>query len=335
MAAKLPVIALTGYLGAGKTTLLNHLLRAPGARLGVVINDFGAINVDAALVAGQIDEAASIAGGCLCCLPDAGELDAALERLAHPRLRLDAILIEASGIAEPAALARHVRFSGVERVRPGGLIDVINAADHFDTVDTGGSPPARYAAASLLVINQLDRVPPAERTALVARITARVRERNRWAQIASTANGAIDPLLVFDPAPHATLDDQLPLATAPEHHHHDHADAVTVLAPRPVDPGRLLDLCEQPPPGVYRLKGCLSVATGRTPRRHVVNLVGRQLHVADGATPGTVADGLVAIGMHLDQRAVRARIERALVPADGRPAAASARRLLHYRRLSA
>ena len=59
-----PVIALTGPLGAGKTTVLNHLLAAPGARVGVVINDFGAINVDAGLVVGQVDEAASIAGGC-------------------------------------------------------------------------------------------------------------------------------------------------------------------------------------------------------------------------------------------------------------------------------
>ena len=64
-----PVIGLTGYLGAGKTTVLNHVLRTPGARIGVVINDFGELNVDAGLVTGQVDEPASIAGGCICCLP--------------------------------------------------------------------------------------------------------------------------------------------------------------------------------------------------------------------------------------------------------------------------
>ena len=77
---RVPVIALTGYLGAGKTTLLNHLLRTPGARLGVVINDFGDINVDAALVSGEVDEPASVAGGCLCCMPDAGGLESAVPR---------------------------------------------------------------------------------------------------------------------------------------------------------------------------------------------------------------------------------------------------------------
>ena len=100
--AAIPVIALTGYLGAGKTSLLNHVLRAPGARIGVVINDFGELNVDAALVTGQIDEPASITGGCICCLPDEGGLDDALERLTDPRLGLDAIIVEASGLADPS-----------------------------------------------------------------------------------------------------------------------------------------------------------------------------------------------------------------------------------------
>ncbi|WP_278858192.1 GTP-binding protein [Kocuria palustris] len=57
MTARVPVIALTGHLGAGKTSLLNHLLRAPGARLGVIVNDFGELNVDAALVSGQVIDA--------------------------------------------------------------------------------------------------------------------------------------------------------------------------------------------------------------------------------------------------------------------------------------
>src|SRR5262245_43516212 len=178
MSVRVPVIALTGYLGAGKTTVLNRLLQTPGARLGVVVNDFGAINVDAALVTGQVDQPASIAGGCLCCLPDTDGLDQALEKLTQPRLRLDAVIVEASGVADPPALARLIRFSGVPRARPGGLIDVIDAASYFDTVDQGGLPPARFASASLVMINKTDRVPPARRAETVARISSRVRESN-------------------------------------------------------------------------------------------------------------------------------------------------------------
>src|SRR5690606_16917809 len=175
---QLPVIALTGLLGAGKTTLLNRLLRAPGARLGVVVNDFGAINVDAGLVMGQVDEAEAISGGCVCCLPDAGGLDAALEKLAQPRLRLDAVIVEASGVADPPTLARLIRFSEVDRIRPGGVVDVIDAAEHFETVDTGVLPPERYAAATLIVVNKTDRIPGEERDAVRRRIVERVRERN-------------------------------------------------------------------------------------------------------------------------------------------------------------
>lgn len=367
MAERVPVIALTGYLGAGKTTVLNHLLRAPGARLGVVVNDFGSINVDAALVSGQIDEPASIAGGCLCCLPDTDGLDSALARLSQPRLRLDAVIVEASGVADPPALSRLIRFSAVSRVRPGGLVDVIDAAAYFDTVDTtGGLPPARFASASLVVINKTDRLPERLRADTLARITDRVRASNPHVHIVETTHGRLDPQLVFDgpTAPAAAIapvtsagaardrrspppgQAELPLAELAREEHerdqgddghghvaHPRADAVTVPTTGPVDPGRLADLIENPPAGVYRLKGTVPVDTGRGTRTHVLNIVGRQIHLTTRTTvagPG----GLVAIGMHLDLPTVRASLETALALSGTRPAAADIRRLARYRRLS-
>ncbi|MDZ8171773.1 GTP-binding protein [Microbacterium xanthum] len=169
---------MSGHLGAGKTSLLNHLLRTPGARIGVVVNDFGALNVDAGLVSGQVDDVAGIAGGCVCCLDDAGGLDEALAKLAQERLRLDAIVIEASGAADPPALARLIRYSGVERVRPGGLIEVVDAVEHFRTVDTRPEPPARYGVATLVVVGKLDVVPRAKREAVFDRIAARAPQQS-------------------------------------------------------------------------------------------------------------------------------------------------------------
>ncbi|WP_017593915.1 CobW family GTP-binding protein [Nocardiopsis potens] len=333
---QLPVIALTGHLGAGKTTLLNRLLRAPGARIGVVVNDFGAINVDAGLVMGQVDDAEAISGGCVCCLPDAGGLDAALEKLAQPRLRLDAVIVEASGIADPPALARLIRFSEVGGIRPGGVIDVIDASEHFETVDTGTLPPERYAAATLVVVNKTDRVPAPERDAVRARIVDRVRELNPQAHVIATEQGRIDPALVFDAAAEQAAQPELPFAELDrdEAAPHVHADAVTVGADGPVDPGRVVDLIEDPPEGVYRLKGAVAVATGGRTRRYAVNLVGRQIHVAPH-TGRSGADGLVAIGMHLDTPAVRRRLEEALRPAPEGPGADGLRRLDRYRRISA
>ncbi|OUZ07625.1 cobalamin biosynthesis protein CobW [Aeromicrobium sp. PE09-221] len=333
---QIPVIGLTGHLGAGKTTLLNHLLARPGARTGVVINDFGAINVDAALVSGQIDEAASIAGGCLCCLTDAGGLDDALERLTHPRLRLDAVIIEASGVAEPLALARLIRFSGASHARPGGMIDVVDALEHRRTVDIDAVPPVRYQAASLIIINKVDRIPVAERGAAVERLAARIRVSNPQVPILSAVRGGIDPSLVFDVAADADPVDELPLAALARGDgvEHEHAAAVTVPAKGPVEADAVIDLLESPPDGVYRIKGCVSIRTRQRLRRYLVNVVGHQVHIAPAPVPGP-PDGLVAIGVRFDVAAVRSRLEMTLrASASAASTAQGFRRLQRHRRLS-
>lgn len=341
----IPVIALTGYLGAGKTSLLNHVLRAPGARIGVVINDFGDINVDAALVTGQVDEPVSIAGGCVCCLPDDGGLDQALEKLTDPRLALDAIIVEASGLADPVAVSRMIRFSGVERVRPGGVVDVIDAVTHFTVVDRGGLPLARYGAASLVVVNKLDQLPEHTRAAEVERIEMRVRERNPHAHVVGAIGARIDPALLYDVSSsdegpgqltfRELLLDAVPddgAAAHADHHDHVHAASVTVTSAGCIDPGALVELLEEPPAGVYRLKGTVAVRYRERARNYAVNLVGTSIHVAT-APSTSPANCLVAIGAHFDVDDVRARMESALRLHDG-PVTAGIRRLQRYRRLS-
>ncbi|MBB2989220.1 G3E family GTPase [Mycolicibacterium iranicum] len=353
----IPVIALTGYLGAGKTTLLNHVLGSPNARIGVVINDFGELNVDAGLVTGQIDEPASIAGGCICCLPDEGGLDLALTRLADPRLRLDAIIVEASGLADPVAVSRIIRFSGVDGVRPGGVIDVLDAATHFDTVDRDATPPARYGAATLVVVNKLDQIADADRSGVLQRVEARVRTLNPTAYVVGATAGRIDPALLYDIAATAQEPGQLTFrdalfdtgadtgadsgadsgtpGTAPHAHDHDHvhADSVTVFGDGAVDPGALIDLLEEPPPGVYRMKGTVAVRYRSSTRNYAVNVVGPSVHIA-AAPARAVANSLVAIGMGLDVEDVRERIRAALTPLSGAAPAHGVRRLQRYRRLS-
>ncbi|MCW2515785.1 MAG: cobalamin synthesis protein [Mycobacterium sp.] len=334
----IPVIALTGYLGAGKTSLLNHVLRAPDARIGVIINDFGDVNVDAGLVTGQVDDPVSIAGGCVCCLDDDGGLDEALEKLTDPRLALDAIVVEASGLADPVAVSRLIRFSGVERVRHGGVVDVIDAATHFDVVDRGGMPLARYGAASLIVVNKLDQIPEESRASEFARIEARIRERNPQAHVVGAIGARIDPALLYDVSDSDDGTGQLSIrellidahADQPDH---VHAASVTATSDGCLDPGLLLDLLEQPPAGVYRLKGTVAVRSRDRVRSYVVNVVGPSVHVATART-STRTNCLVAIGTHFDADDVRARMDAALRPVEGTVSAVSMRRLQRYRRLS-
>jgi len=337
----IPVITLTGYLGAGKTTLLNHVLRAPGARIGVIINDFGEMNVDAGLVTGQVDEPVSIAGGCICCLPDDGGLDGALEQLADPKLALDAIIIEASGVADPVVLSRIIHLSGVSRIRHGGVVDVIDAVEHFNTVDTADASPARYGVASLVVVNKLDRIAASDRDDALRRIEVRVHEGNPDVHVVGTVAGRIDPRLLYDAADDSgetermSSRDSLPgdgaSARCDLHYElHDHVDAesVTVVGDGAVDPGALVELLEQPPPGVYRVKGTVAIG----PRHYLVNVVGVSAHLTKA--PSARASHLVAIGIGFDAEEVRARLEKALRPRSRTGATDALRRLGRLRQTS-
>ncbi|OFI38147.1 cobalamin biosynthesis protein CobW [Arthrobacter sp. SW1] len=342
--AAIPVIVLTGYLGAGKTSLLNHLLRQPGARVGVIVNDFGDINVDAGLVTGQIDEPASISGGCICCLEDAGGLDDALDRLSAPRLALDVIIIEASGLAEPLTLRQLVQTTAVERVRFGGLVDVIDAVEHFRTVDTKDLPPLRYSAASLAIVNKLDLVPAPEREETLERITLRIRERNSRILAVGASGAAVDPELLYDVASMEEDESQLPLrqllieaqassdARHAHAHDHQHAKAVTVASQGSIDPDRILDFLEKPPAGVYRIKGTITTRHGGKFRAYAVNVVGAQIHIA--TSKAASENVLVAIGLDVDAQAVRTALEEVLSPIAGPGSAKGHERLRRYQRLS-
>lgn len=336
MVRQVPVIALTGYLGAGKTTLLNQLLLRPGGRVGVIVNDFGAVNVDAGLISGQVGAIGSIAGGCVCCLDDVSGLDDALERLTHPRLALDAVVVEASGIAEPGVLARLIRFSGVPSVRPGGLVDVVDAVNYLDTIDGRGRPPARFAAASLVVVNKCDLLDPDARDDVLDTITRRIHEANPDAYVVRTARGQIDPTMFFDVARSQDPADELPIAALAreEHHHAEHTPALstTVESRGPIEPAAIVHLVENRPPGAYRIKGSFSVDTGRTRRGYVVQTVGRHAHVTRMPEAPTTSR-LVAIGTELDVGLARERLAAALEPS-GRSSLRGLQHLERLRRLS-
>jgi len=328
----IPVIVLTGYLGAGKTSLLNGLLTRPGTRVGVIINDIGKINVDTGLITGQIDAAESIAGGCVCCLPDSGGLDELLEKLAAPKLRLDAIIVEASGAADPINVDRLLRYGNAPGVRPGGIIDVIDAVQHEHTVDTAAMAPARFTAASLVVVNKLDMISAIQREATFARISERVRQANPQVSIVPANHAAIDPDLVFDIALNEDPADELPLAAASraehDHTHAPHAHAVTVPCLEPADPGAILDLLESPPANAYRLKGHVKIRTGNGSQRYLINMVGWQPHLQP-ATAGSdpADDALVAVGVDMDEQLVGDALRSALQPALVEPTSQNLTRL--------
>lgn len=362
MRSPVPVILLTGYLGAGKTSVLNNLLRHPSARVGVIVNDFGELNIDAGLISNQVNEPVAISGGCICCLTDAGGLEDALAAMAAPKHKLDAIVVEASGFAEPLTLARLVSRWGRGRFRLGGVIDVIDACEHFSTVDQGGIPPLRYAVATLVLVNKLDLIPPDQRDAHMCRIRDRVHSRNPRAHVVSTVLGRIDPHLLFDGSPEPTTQAATTSAgeTNPTHpqwqqtelplhdlfmasyrerdearlasidapaHDHTHARSVTVEVPGAVNAEVVLNFLEDLPPGAYRAKGFVTVPTGRGTQAFVVQAVGPNVF-ASRAKDSVTGSALVVVGSDLDEHTAEVATRTALteLPSDG-PASPGLERL--------
>lgn len=318
-----PVILVAGFLGCGKTTLLNHLLRsASGTRIGVLVNDFGAINIDAMLIAGQADGTVSLANGCMCCSVDADGVQDALGRLLRPSAAIDAIVIEASGIAEPRALIRMITGLTHPRLRYGGLVYVVDAAGFDDLRQRHPEIDHHVAIADLVVINKADLV-----TAPVLDTTrATLGRLNDTAPIVATTEAAVEPELLFDrverdvdaaaPGGQLTLDELLTAdcahdgAGAHRHGHlHDAYQSVEFTTQKPMDPRRLAGFLERPPSGTYRIKGVVAFDVPGHRQKYIAHAVGGFVRVRRepwGDTPrGT---SIVVIGSGLDPREVADRL---------------------------
>ncbi|WP_129842845.1 CobW family GTP-binding protein [Streptomyces sp. RFCAC02] len=318
---RIPVVVLTGFLGSGKTTLLNHLLRnRAGVRIGAVVNDFGDIPVDALLVAGQADAMATFGNGCLCCAVDTEDLDLALERLSAPEAGIDLIVVEASGLAEPAALVRMILAGDAPRTVYGGLVHVVDAGEP----DRAGHP----GFADLIVLNKTDRVGAGRRDALVTAL----REAAGGTPVVAVEHGRIDPRLLLDPeaapAPERGAR-QLSFADLvagdPDDHAHghgtDHAGhpheaytAVSFRTERPLVPAALMRFLDTRPEGLYRIKGHVSFGPPGADGgggRYLVHAVGRfvRFYPSVPAAGGDDPTALVLIGAGIDGDGLLARLD--------------------------
>ncbi|WP_175582325.1 GTP-binding protein [Phaeobacter sp. HF9A] len=280
---RVPVTIVSGYLGAGKTTLVNALLREDhGLRLTVLVNDFGAINVDAALIQDADAESIALSNGCVCCsLGD--DLALSVNEILTRDEKPDHILIEASGVADPVAIANALLSD--RRVSYAGIVTVVDGANITDLLaDPLLEQPVsqQIRAADLVLISKLDA--PAEEPLL---------DRLR-------AIGARTPTRVDDMPLSNLLFDVVPLPRTATPAPHPGYVSWQHRSATPLDRRALGDKLANRPDGLYRMKGFVLTTGGA----YELHIVGRHVEARRCEAEETT---LVALG--LSQRISREQIE--------------------------
>ena len=308
---QIPVTVLTGYLGAGKTTLLNRLLTEEhGKRYAVIVNEFGEIGIDNELVVDADEEVFEMNNGCICCTVR-GDLIRIIGNLLKRKGRFDAILIETTGLADPAPVAQ--TFFVDEEVRAVAKLDsivtVVDAKNILARLDDSHEAAEQIAFADVILLNKADLVPAAE----LADLDARLRAINPTAVIHRTERCAISPTEILD---RRAFDLDRILAIEPDflgEDAHEHDDAITSVAmreTRPLDVNKfnqwIKTLLREQGLSILRSKGILDLKG--SPNRFIFQGV-HMLMEGDDGKPWGRNEGrdskMVFIGRELDAAALR------------------------------
>ena len=312
----IPVTVLTGYLGAGKTTLLNRILSENhGRKYAVVINEFGELGVDNDLVVDTDEEVFEMNNGCICCTVR-GDLIRIVGGLMKRRGKFDGIIIETTGLANPAPVAQtfFVDEDVRARTRLDAIVTVVDAKNLAARLADSAEAAEQIAFADVILLNKTDLVTEAELEA----VEGKIRAINRFATIHRTQRSAVDIAAVMD---QGAFDLERILAevkpdflTENEHEHNDDIASMSFEVSRPIDPekfnGWISGLLQEKGQDLLRTKGILHYA-GEDNR-----FAFQAVHmIADGAFIGPWPGGeerrsrLVFIGRNLNRAQLRRRFE--------------------------
>jgi G3E family GTPase len=259
----IPVTVIGGYLGSGKTTLLNRVLRQTvGRRIAVLVNDFGDIGIDGDLIAAADGDTITLTNGCVCCMIGS-DLMTALWSVRDREDPPDHVVIEASGIADPAPISHHALTPGFDLDGIVVLLDAETVRRRERHPVVGRTIRRQLAAADVLVLNKTDLVSAAQLAELdewLARSAPGVpvlHARDGDVPVSALAGFAHDGLPGIEPTAHD--------------HGHDYL-TVSVPLEQPIDRPRLERFLDGLPEGVLRVKGIVQLKESPD-RRTVVHRV--------------------------------------------------------------
>ena len=281
MNQEIPVIVIGGYLGAGKTTLVNHLLRnADGCRIAILVNEFGDLPIDSDLIEAQDDEMIAISGGCICC-SFGSDMTSALIKLSSHNPVPNYVVIEASGVAMPGAVADNISF-----LEGFSLAGVVVLADseciQAQAVDEylGDTILRQLSGADLIVQTKIDLISPQ----MVSNICSWLTSVNPKAQIVATAQGKLPPEVILGVEM---------VAGQPQSSGHADAgyDSTVFTEIAPCDPDCLAKELATGGLGIIRSKGFVTDYAGQ---KWLIQIVGERYDVTPMVS--SEQDGMVCIG---------------------------------------
>ena len=314
---ELPVTIVTGFLGSGKTTLLNQILRSDRQeKVAVLVNEFGDINIDSQLLVSYEDEMVELSNGCICCTINEGLVEA-VKRILSREERVDRLVIETTGIADPLPII--LTFVGSDFrdfTRLDSVITVVDAEtftpEHFNSEVAY----KQVLYGDILLLNKVDLVSREQLVALETYI-ASIKQNPR---IIYTRHAQVPLPLILDVG--FTQTSNLPEAESREHnhsHHHHHSHhlevdgfvSMTFESDRPFDVYKFQKfLHEGLSPEVFRAKGIIWFAGSRL--RHIFQLCGQRNNLKSESWSTPPANQLVFIGRHLDTDKLRQQLNDCL-----------------------
>ncbi|MCI0756842.1 CobW family GTP-binding protein [Teichococcus vastitatis] len=233
----IPVTVLTGYLGAGKTTLLNRILSENhGKKFAVVINEFGELGVDNDLVIDADEEVFEMNNGCICCTVR-GDLVRILGGLMKRRGRFDGIIVETTGLANPAPVAQTFFMDeDVKRAtRLDAIVTVVDAKNLLARLEDSKEAEEQIAFADVIVLNKMDLVTEDE----AAEVERRIKAINPYAEIrrATKSDVPVDAVIGRDAFKLERILEREPdFLESDEHEHNDDVLSMSFEVERPIDP---------------------------------------------------------------------------------------------------
>lgn len=271
-----PILLVTGFLGAGKTTVVNHLLaNADGRRIAAIVNDFGAINIDAELIAGASDGVVSLANGCICCSLE-GDLLRTLSTLLRRDPKPEYIVIETSGVADPADIVRNLMDPVILREAPlETVLCVIDAATPLSALDDA-LQRSQLRVADIVALSKLDLTDEGAGV----RMREAIRAQRAPAVVVDAKHGAIPSALLFPASDRALA----PREPGPKRPAEERFETLSWTSDRPLSLPRLQQAIGTLAPKLARAKGLFETVE-QPGRLMVFQFAGGRATLAPGEPP--------------------------------------------------